>query len=157
MEKKKIRVKDKKAFALNIFSGCFGFVILLMVLSFIYRIVSPTQLQSKATGYTEIVRVKQIVKVNILNACNVDGIAKKVKDYLNKQGIDVISTGNSSSASDRTYIIGGSDNNKSMNLASIMGIDKSMIKGQQSDSDNLNFSIVIGKDYAQLKPFKIIK
>ncbi|MCL5991057.1 MAG: LytR C-terminal domain-containing protein [Bacteroidetes bacterium] len=157
MEKKKIKNVNKKALALNIFSGCFGFVILLMVLSFIYRIVSPAQLQSQSTGYTEIVNVNQAVQVNILNACSVGGLAKKVKDYLNKQGIEVVSIGNTSSPVGKSYLIGGSDENKSLNLASILGIDKSMLKTQKNNSDNQIISVVIGKDYSQLKPFKGIK
>ncbi|OGU12659.1 MAG: hypothetical protein A2X61_10935 [Ignavibacteria bacterium GWB2_35_12] len=154
MEKKKIKNLDKKALVLNIFSGFFGFVILLMILSFTYRILSPEQLQSKVTGYSEIVPVNQTVQVNIINACSVDGIAKKMKDYLNKQGIKVVSIGNSSSPVEKSFIKGGSDENKSLNLASIIGIDKSLIKTQQKNSDYQIISVVIGKDFSQLKPFK---
>lgn len=157
MEKKKIKIRDKKALALNIFSGCFGFVILLMLLSFTYRILSPEQLQSKVTGYSEIATVNRTVQVNILNSCSVDGLAKKVKDYLNKQGIDVVSIGNLSSPVEKSYIKGGSDENNALNLASIMGIDKSMLKTELDNSPNRVLSVIIGKDYSQLKPFKGIK
>ena len=125
-----------------------------MILSFTYRILSPEQLQSKVTGYSEIVPVNQTVQVNIINACSVDGIAKKMKDYLNKQGIKVVSIGNSSSPVEKSFIKGGSDENKSLNLASIIGIDKSLIKTQQKNSDYQIISVVIGKDFSQLKPFK---
>ncbi|TAL69995.1 MAG: LytR family transcriptional regulator [Bacteroidetes bacterium] len=154
MEKKTIKIRDKKAIALNIFSACFGFVILLMLVSFIFRITYPQQLQSKPTSNVELVIPAPPMQISIMNACGVDGMAKKLKSFLNQNKYNVVSIGNLTSVAEKSYIKCSFTDSKTLGLASELGIDESMLKSSQNNVQNQSITIVIGKDYSLLKPFK---
>jgi hypothetical protein len=154
MEKKNIKVRDKKALVLNIFSGCFGFVILLMLLSFIFRIAAPQQLQSKATNTIEVVNLNQPLKISIVNACGVDGIAKKLKGIINSNKYTILKVGNLNSFAEKSYIKCNSIDSNILELAAEIGIDESMIKSAQNYSSDNIITVVIGKDFSQLKLIK---
>ncbi|MBI5326513.1 MAG: LytR C-terminal domain-containing protein [Ignavibacteriae bacterium] len=154
MEKKKVKIRDKKALALNIFSGCFGFVILLMIVSFIFRIVSPQKLQSEPTNKIDFIVVTPPLQINIMNACGTDGIAKKLKGFLNSNKYNVAGVGNLLSIAEKSYIKCNFIDSKTLDLATELGINESMIKTSQNNSVNQAVSVVIGSDYLMLKPFR---
>ena len=155
MEKKKIKLRDKKALALNIFSGCFGFVILLMLSSFIFRITYPNQLQSKTTNIVEIAVPEPPLPITLINACGTDGIAKKLKAFLNPNRYNVTSTGNLNTLAEKSYIKCNYTNSKILSLAAEIGIDESLVKTSTNNSQNQQITVILGKDYLLLKPFGV--
>ena len=96
-----------------------------------------------------------MVQVEVLNGCGVSGIADKATDFLRKNNFDVVQTGNYSSFNmDKSLVIDRTGNKANAEkVASALGIDKKNIVQQINNDYLLDCSIVIGKDYFQLKPY----
>jgi hypothetical protein len=95
------------------------------------------------------------IQLNILNGCGEPGIAAETKDYLRERGFDVVEIGNTQYPVARSYVrdcVG--DMISARNVAYAAGIPESMIVVDVDSSLFLRASIVLGKDYPGLKPFK---
>ena len=100
--------------------------------------------------------VKQKMQVEVLNGCGTAGIAKSVTDFLRKSEIDVVYLGNyknfkvaKSQVIDRT---GNLENARK--IARILGVNEKQVKSEIDKSKQLKASILLGKDYKSLTPFK---
>ena len=100
--------------------------------------------------------VPQKTQVEVLNGCGVAGIAKKVTDFLREAKIDVVYLGNHKNfkVSTSQVIDRGGDLDKAREIADMLGIDKKTVKSEIDKSKQLQASIILGKDYKNLKPFK---
>jgi hypothetical protein len=100
--------------------------------------------------------VPQKTQVEVLNGCGVAGVAKKTTDYLRTDDIDVVSMGNYKNYSvPKSMVIDRiGEKQTAEKIAKIMGISNDQIKTEIDESKQLAASIVIGKDYKNLKPFK---
>ena len=96
-----------------------------------------------------------MVQVEVLNGCGVSGIADKITDYLRKNNFDVVQTGNYTSFNmDKSLVIDRTGNEASAEkVAKALGIDKKNIVQQINNDYLLDCTIVIGRDYFQLKPY----
>ncbi len=93
------------------------------------------------------------VQLEVLNGCGVNGIAEKFTDYLRAGNFDVVNIGNYRSFDvdyslliDRTGKI-----ENAFEIASALGIEKNNIIQQVNKEYFLDVTLVIGKDYKQLK------
>jgi hypothetical protein len=100
--------------------------------------------------------VKQKMQVEVLNGCGKTGIAAVTTDFLRKSEIDVIYSGNfkhfninQSMVLDR---VGNKDNAEK--IAGILGIEADLIKTEINPNRQLDVTVILGKDYSTLKPFK---
>jgi len=100
--------------------------------------------------------VKQKMQVEVLNGCGTAGIAAVATDFLRSSNVDVIYSGNfnrfdveQSMILDR---VGDKDNAEK--IAGILGIDDEQVKTEINPNRQLDVSVVLGKDYLNLKPFK---
>jgi hypothetical protein len=101
------------------------------------------------------------IKIEILNGCGVTGIAKIFKSYLRQQGFDVVNTENyrilgkinwnlqNSKVIDQ---IGKIDNANS--VAQSLGIDEKFVSSVKNQSPICDVTVVIGKDFKEIKGFK---
>ena len=155
MPQKKKTPIDRKKLVQTIILCTMGFVILLMSLSFINRITAKPTSNSPSTETTYFDLKQQTkVKVQILNACGIDGIAKKVKDYLVANGIDVTETGNYKGLIDKTILLVKDGESQSLDrISDLLGIDKSSILKETGGTNRTINSVIIGKDYNVLKAF----
>lgn len=96
------------------------------------------------------------IQVEVLNACGAPGVADVFTDHLRKSKIDVVQIGNYRSFDvDNTVIINRSSNrNKANFTAELIGIDRDKIIDQINKNYFLDVTVIIGKDFSQLKPFK---
>lgn len=93
-------------------------------------------------------------QINVLNGCGAEDVAFQVAQYLRVKGFDVIDYGDYETTVDESFIIdhiGKPDVARS--IAKELGIDESRIVNSKSRYYN-EFTVVIGKDYIMLKPFK---
>ncbi len=93
-------------------------------------------------------------QINVLNGCGVEDVAFQVAQYLRVKGFDVIDYGDYETTVNESFIIdriGKPDIARS--IAKELGIDESRIVNSKSKYYN-EFTVVIGKDYIMLKPFK---
>lgn len=104
---------------------------------------------------SEVSEVIQKIQVEVLNGCGVAGVASRLTDYLRDQDIDVVSTGNYKSFNVSTSFIfnrsGKTEN--SQQIAELLGLDVQNIRESIDTSLQMDATVVIGKDYKNIKPF----
>jgi hypothetical protein len=93
-----------------------------------------------------------IIQLEVLNGCGVTGAADKITDYLRKNHVDVVQTGNYMSFEiDKSLVLDRTGNKANAEkIADILGIDHKNIVQQINEDYFLDVSLVIGKDYNQL-------
>jgi hypothetical protein len=107
---------------------------------------------------TPIPPLEENIQIEILNGCGVNGIAKIFQSYLRTQGFDVVNTDNYLVEGKRYWglqeskIIDYMGNMEQAEaLARSLGISLSKIEVNESEIAIYDMSVVIGKDYKQLK------
>lgn len=144
---RKIKVSDFYNFAIAILS----IIAIVMIGAFVSRnfvnpAISNKHLQNE--NY-------RAIQVNILNACGESGLASQTREYLRKRGFDVVEIGNFDSELERSMVIDRSGEiRSSINVAYALGIHDSLIKVKVDSNLFLQSTVVIGKDFADLKQFK---
>jgi len=100
--------------------------------------------------------VPQKTQVEVLNGCGVSGIAKNTTDYLRKSEVDVVYMGNYSryDVANSQVIDRSGNRENALKIASFLGIDEKYVQTEKDKNKQLDASIILGKDYKNLKPFK---
>lgn len=97
--------------------------------------------------------VSTALRVQILNGCNVPGIARKAGDWLVRNGYDVRDVGNADRNDYREskVIDRGGNVEAAKELARLAGIPESrVVRLNGSPSPKLDLSLVLGSDYRKL-------
>ncbi len=132
-----------------------GIVVLTMLSSFIIRnVVNSPDTESLSDDY-EKYALENIVQLNILNGCAVNGLAGQTKEYLRTKGFDVVEIGNSEEDLDKTIVINRStDDKNARKIAYALGLgDESIIDAQEPEV-YLHATVILGNDYKNLSLFK---
>ena len=133
----------------------FTILLLSVVIIFLtYSIITKVDYFSSSNNDEENIGVnKKIVQLEVLNGCGVNGVADNFTDYLRAVNFDVVNIGNYRSFDvdyslliDRTGKI-----ENAFEIASALGIEKNNIIRQVNKGYFLDVTLVIGKDYKQLK------
>lgn len=94
------------------------------------------------------------LQIDVQNGSGVQGVANKFTDYLRANGYDVVEMGNFSSSDIKTSMVidraGNMRNAKK--VAQSLGISEKYVIQQINKNYFLNATVVIGKDYMDLKP-----
>jgi len=95
------------------------------------------------------------IQLDVQNGTNENGIASRITEYLRKNGMDVVEMGNYRAKDiERTLILDRSgEKSKAKKVAMILGVNERNILQQMNNSLYLDVTVVIGKDYKELKPF----
>lgn len=96
------------------------------------------------------------LQIDVQNGCGITGIADKFTDYLRANGFDVVEMGNyNNSDVQQTMVIDRAGNIKNAKLlAGSLGVSEKQVIQQMNKNYFLDATVVIGKDYQQLNPFK---
>ncbi len=96
------------------------------------------------------------IQVEVLNGCGENGLAEKITNYLRGHNVDVVSRGNYEhfNVPKTTVLDRVGKTERSDRLASLLGLSKNYVQVERDPNLQLDATIVIGKDYKQLKPFK---
>ena len=96
----------------------------------------------------------EVIQIDVLNACGIDGAASRMTSYLRARGYDVVEMRNyktfdieQSLVIDR---IGNLDNAR--RVAYALGIGREEVIQQISEDYYVDVSVLIGKDFRHLKP-----
>jgi hypothetical protein len=97
--------------------------------------------------------VQRNIQVEVLNGCGVRGIAARFSKYLRKEGIDVVKTGNYKSSKVKKSQVIDRIGNKDFadEVGNILGIKPKYIYTKKNKKLLIDATIIIGKDYKQLK------
>ncbi len=95
------------------------------------------------------------IQLDVQNGTNENGVATKFTEYLRKNGVDVVEIGNYKSKDvERTLVIDRvGDKNKAKKVAQTLGVSEKNIIQQMNNTLYLDVTVVIGKDFNQLKPY----
>ncbi|MBA4406405.1 hypothetical protein C0389_03935 [bacterium] len=98
----------------------------------------------------------EIIQVEVLNGCGASGVADRFTDFLRTNNIDVVKTGNyiSDDVSESLVIDRSGNMANALKAAKTLGIKKENVIQQLNKDYFLDVSIVIGRDYFNLTPFK---
>jgi len=97
------------------------------------------------------------LKIEVLNGCGVDGVAKRVTEFLRAKNIDIVKVGNFESRElSETIVIDRKDYElaNAKIIGKIIGVDENRMFPQLSPQRQLDATIIIGKNYPDLKAFQ---
>lgn len=128
-------------------------VIIFMFYSIYIKIASPKEGQFQQDANQS---PSEIIQVEVLNGCGISGVGDRFTDYLRTNSFDVVSIGNYIRFDmDETLVIDRIGNMaNALKTAESLGVKKSNVLQQLNKEYFLDVSIVIGRDYYTLKPFK---
>lgn len=146
-------------YSLNIIIIIIGCVCLYLAYSLVSNAIGPKKTVLKESADTT---KKQItnqpnlsVQVDLQNGTGENRIAARFRDYLKQKGFDVVDMGNyKTSDVDKTLVIDKTgDMNKARRVADALGVSGRNVIQQINKSQFLDATIVIGRDFNELKPF----
>lgn len=96
------------------------------------------------------------IQINVLNGCGVNGVGNTMTKYCRQQGYDVVEMGNYKKFDvEHSLVIDRSGKiTEAQHLASLLGIEKKNVVQQFNNDQMVSASIVIGKDFKSLTPWK---
>jgi hypothetical protein len=136
----KKRASNKKRFPilsiiLILTAGIYAF-------SFGYKIVNPTQYKN--------------IKIEVLNACGVQDLARVTTDYLRSNGFDVINYGNAAEEQQRTVVIDRLSPEKKWAKIVAEALDVKWTSAVIDSSLCIHVLVLLGKDYDKVMPKRIL-
>jgi LytR cell envelope-related transcriptional attenuator len=136
---------------LNIIILLLAAVIIFMSYSLIVKI------KNSNSGYSENGKsASQTIQVEVLNGCGVAGVAEQLTSFLRDHKFDVVQMGNYISYDvEKSIVIDRTGNEaNAFKVADSLGISRENVIQQINSNYFLDVSIIIGKDYNNLKPFQ---
>jgi hypothetical protein len=99
--------------------------------------------------------VGDILQVEVRNGCGVSGVAAVATRYLRRRGFDVVEVGDYTSFEEPISLVIDrvGDPEAARKIAYALGIDPAHIVEDVRLDYFLDATVVLGKDYASLKPF----
>jgi hypothetical protein len=96
----------------------------------------------------------EIIQVEVLNGCGIEGTADRFTDFLRNQNFDVVKTDNYLRFDvEETLVIDRIGNlANALKTGEVLGIERKNILQQINEDYFLDVSVIIGRDYYKLKP-----
>ena len=134
--------------------GYFGFSLINNAIKSDSESKDPSDTTSSITNQPNLA-----VQLDVQNGTSENGVAAKFTDYLRRNGYDVVEMGNFKSRSEeRTIVIDRSgDMSRAKRVAKLLGVSEKNIVQQINNSLYLDVTVVIGKDFKDLNPYKEIR
>ena len=96
------------------------------------------------------------IQIELLNGCGVDNVAAKARTYMRRLGFDVIGVGNyATSDVEASFVIDHvGDRVAAGKVAAALGLDENAIREEVSADAVFDASVVLGRDFATLEPYR---
>lgn len=131
-----------------------GLFVIVMLSSFINRVFISPPIDPNLDKNLEASKNEIVIQVNVLNGCGEAGLAGKVSEYLRFCGFDVVEIGNYAAGAEKSVVLDRlGDIRSSRKVAYALGVSDSMVVSSIDSNMFLRSTIIIGKDFARLKPF----
>jgi hypothetical protein len=129
--------------------------VLLLVMANVFKAFAPP-IDPVIERSDELVKEGDQIQVNILNGCGDQGVARRSMDFMRTTGFDVVEIENYSRFSVRqSFIIDRvGDTVSARKTARALGISDSLYVVRIDSTLYVRCSIVLGKDYRNLKPYQ---
>lgn len=135
---------------LNVLVGVLVLVVGLLAYSFVTRsFIAPPVDATKASGGHG-----RVIQLDLLNGCGVPGAASNVTGYLRARGFDVVEVKNYKTFDVKHSLVIDRRGNLELarKVAYALGIEERNVIQQINPDYFVDVSVVVGKDYASLKP-----
>jgi hypothetical protein len=141
--------------ALNLAIAALGLLVLFLLYSFIDStfLHKPVKWTTEQTGTTA---TGEVIQLDVLNGCGASGVAQRFTDYLRKRHFDVVQSSNYHTfAVEHSIVIDRvGDLASAKKVAYALGIAEDRVVQQINKDYYIFISVVIGRDYQQLKPYQ---
>ncbi len=130
--------------------------ILLLVLGILaYSFVERNLLSPPVDPTKPDARAGKIIQIDLLNGCGIPRAASHVTGYLRARGFDVVEIRNYKTFDVRESLVIDRSGNRELarKVAYALGVDEKNIIQQLNPDYFVDVSVVVGKDYASLKPY----
>ena len=148
---------DLKTSTTNLFLNAVIFVLSAIVIYISFSIYVKIKGNSNSSNIdTNNDIASEIIQIEVLNGCGVNGVADRFTDYLRNKNFDVVNVGNYISFDIRESLI----IDRIGNLANAKKVAQGLMAKESSAFSQLNndyfvdVTIVIGRDYHKLAPLK---
>lgn len=112
------------------------------IISFSYKITNPVQYRK--------------IKIEILNGCGVQDLARVTTDYLREKGFDVINYANAAEEQKRTVVIDRLSPEEKWAKIVASALDIELTSAIVDSSLCVHVLVLLGKDYEEVMPKKIL-
>jgi hypothetical protein len=132
-------------------------VLLIVLVGYLaYAFVARTFLQPPVDARKGDVGSGQIIQIDVLNGCGVPGAASKITNYLRARGYDVVEMKNYKTYDVKATLVIDRNGNVEVakKVAYGLGVDEKNIIQEINHDYFVDVSVVIGKDFNQLKPYQ---
>lgn len=150
-----------KNYSINILIVVLALVTIYLTYSFAKRVSlsrQDTKIETLDTSKNQITRqpTGSTLQIDIQNGTGITGLGNKFMEYLRTNGFDVVEMGNFSSSDEKnSFVIDRAGNMRNAKrVAAALGIPETRVIQQMNKNYFLDATVVIGKDYNELTPFK---
>jgi hypothetical protein len=112
------------------------------IISFGYKIANPVQYRK--------------IKIEILNGCGVQDLARVTTDYLREKGFDVINYANAAEEQKKTVVIDRLSPEEKWAKIVASALDIDLTSAIVDSSLCVHVLVLLGKDYEEIMPKKIL-
>jgi hypothetical protein len=112
------------------------------IFSFSYKITNPVQYKN--------------IKIEVLNGCGVQDLARVTTDYLRKKGFDVINYANAAEEQKRTVVIDRLSPEKKWAKIVAKALEVNLTSAIVDSSLCVHVLVLLGKDYDEVMPKRIL-
>lgn len=127
-----------------------GIVNVLLIGSSVRNHFATGSEHAMSSDTAEVAEPNQVLKIEVLNGCGVDGVARKFADYLKKQGFDPVTVTNFERHDiPRTMVIDRTSNTSvhGRKVAESLGLSDDYVSYLASPERLVAVSVIIGQDY----------
>ncbi|MEO1022841.1 MAG: LytR C-terminal domain-containing protein [Bacteroidota bacterium] len=141
---------SQKSLILNAVIAFLSLLLLVLLGALVTRVIYPRIENTRAEQQSLL--IGDIIQLEVLNGCGIDGIATTFTDVLRSRGFDVVETGNFEHFElQRSIVISRTGSSKNARkVADALGIDEENVLIERSDDFYLDVTLVIGHDFESL-------
>jgi len=141
---------SKSNLYLNTLIGFLGLLLAVLLVALFTRIIYPRIISERTEKQSEL--ISDIIQLEVLNGCGVNGIANSYTNILRRNGFDVVETGNFDHFNlKESFVISRSGNmNNAYRIARALGIDEKNVIREESSDFYLDATVVMGSDSEKL-------
>jgi hypothetical protein len=131
-----------------------GLALMILLYGLVTRTLVPPASPERPDASTELVGT--IIQVEVRNGAGVDHLAAEATHFLRERGFDVVDVGNYETfQQERSIVIDRvGDPAAARKVAEALGLPPSRVRQDIRRQYYLDASVVIGRDYKQLRPFQ---
>jgi hypothetical protein len=156
-QKKTLNSSGRKPKAFNLLYNVLIFLLSALIIYMLYSLyVKMFHNQSDSGDPAAEQTASDMIQVDVLNGCGASGVGDRFTDFLRTNGIDVVKVGNyiSSDVGESLVIDRTGKMANAYKVAKALGIKNENVIQQINKEYFLDVTIVIGRDYFNLTPFK---